>query len=762
MQRAGEDAESLRQALCEEIFMAECGGGIEGKHGGAVAVCGSVVFAASNDKVIDVLDIDTAVFGRYLRRWTLEGHSNKVLCLVTVMGRLLFSGSMDHTIRIWDIGTKECIQNLEGHDGAVSCLALGQDDGEGGSFRSSYVCSGSYDATIRIWNWNEPRKQASRPGTSSSQGIRVVRGRRRSSGPASSGEGHDEELARLPSAGAKGWWECFRVLSGHGCYVHTIAAQGMTLYSGGEDGLIKIWNVNTKHSIGQLEGSRCLYCLSLSDNNSTKQEERRPSQAASPSGYSDPFLYSCGIDTSICAWNLKDVGVLEDGLANKEDAVAFELSPKSDLDNLLKEERLLSRKLSSAMTTEGRTWISGLLADIEGKLKVATEDAAMFQFVRDLQIQGGLLYSGGGENVVRIWNLRNRSCAGQIRDVGGGIHRMKADGNLLALSCYDNCVRVYGTSEYQASFYAECLRREQEFQAEGGALMVFSVDNPVTNASRLLPDVCVRNICCGSQHSLILDNSGYVWAWGSSQKGQTGSGDFEFVYKPSRIACNSSRNMNFKSIAAGSSHSVAVAVSGEVWVFGDNSVGQLGIGTIHEKKAILENKFNMQNQLKKLKNHFIELQDEIKTVKKEENNQRLTELQVLLHSAKRQIAELEHSIFQIEKNAKICAPTQNITLKNRNICAASAGAYHTILLAGELTKILAGLASSPKAFCLQMMVLLLVVGLLPMVSWGMRMRCCYRVPRGDFTILYHLKSILFIPTKIYQFYQSKLPQHLLE
>ena len=173
--------------------------------------------------------------------------------------------------------------------------------------------------------------------------------------------------------------------------------------------------------------------------------------------------------------------------------------------------------------------------------------------------------------------------------------------------------------------YAECLRREQEFQAEGGALMVFSVDNPVTNASRLLPDVCVRNICCGSQHSLILDNSGYVWAWGSSQKGQTGSGDFEFVYKPSRIACNSSRNMNFKSIAAGSSHSVAVAVSGEVWVFGDNSVGQLGIGTIHEKKAILENKFNMQNQLKKLKNHFIELQDEIKTVKKEENNQSIAE-----------------------------------------------------------------------------------------------------------------------------------------
>jgi hypothetical protein len=37
--RAGEDAESVCGALCEEVFSCDCGGGLGGKHGGAVTIC---------------------------------------------------------------------------------------------------------------------------------------------------------------------------------------------------------------------------------------------------------------------------------------------------------------------------------------------------------------------------------------------------------------------------------------------------------------------------------------------------------------------------------------------------------------------------------------------------------------------------------------------------------------------------------------------------------------------------------------------------
>jgi hypothetical protein len=69
----------------------------------------------------------------------LRGHGGPVRTLVHANG-MLFSGSYDKTVRVWDTETLECRATLTGHSGAVRALVSSP----------QYVFSGSDDTTIKV------------------------------------------------------------------------------------------------------------------------------------------------------------------------------------------------------------------------------------------------------------------------------------------------------------------------------------------------------------------------------------------------------------------------------------------------------------------------------------------------------------------------------------------------------------------------------------------------------------------------------------
>ncbi|HET7037421.1 MAG TPA: choice-of-anchor Q domain-containing protein [Thermomicrobiaceae bacterium] len=77
-------------------------------------------------------------------------------------------------------------------------------------------------------------------------------------------------------------------------------------------------------------------------------------------------------------------------------------------------------------------------------------------------------------------------------------------------------------------------------------------------------------------HSLALKNDGTVWAWGENGGGQLGDGTTARPMTPVQVT---GLPTNIVAIAAGGFFSMALDGSGNIWTWGANDVGQLGLGT---------------------------------------------------------------------------------------------------------------------------------------------------------------------------------------
>lgn len=85
-------------------------------------------------------------------------------------------------------------------------------------------------------------------------------------------------------------------------------------------------------------------------------------------------------------------------------------------------------------------------------------------------------------------------------------------------------------------------------------------------------------VSAGSSHVLALAQDGLVWSWGANQEGQLGNGTTSSSPTPTPAVIGNLTKIT--QISAGVRHNLAVRTDGTVWVWGDNSIDELGIGTV--------------------------------------------------------------------------------------------------------------------------------------------------------------------------------------
>ncbi|XP_053891185.1 probable E3 ubiquitin-protein ligase HERC4 isoform X2 [Malaclemys terrapin pileata] len=97
-----------------------------------------------------------------------------------------------------------------------------------------------------------------------------------------------------------------------------------------------------------------------------------------------------------------------------------------------------------------------------------------------------------------------------------------------------------------------------------------------------LSDIQIMQVACGYCHSLALSKGSEVYSWGQNKYGQLGIG-YEFKKQTSPQMIKSLLGIPFAQIAAGGAHSFVLTLSGAIFGWGRNKFGQLGLNDENDR-----------------------------------------------------------------------------------------------------------------------------------------------------------------------------------
>jgi alpha-tubulin suppressor-like RCC1 family protein len=109
-----------------------------------------------------------------------------------------------------------------------------------------------------------------------------------------------------------------------------------------------------------------------------------------------------------------------------------------------------------------------------------------------------------------------------------------------------------------------------------GQLGVPFTNTPFTStATQIGTDTTWKSVSAGRNHLLAIKGNGQLYAWGSNSSGQIGNGSsIGDVVTPFQVPST----LPWITASAGSSFSLGIKANGSLWTWGENGAGQLGFG----------------------------------------------------------------------------------------------------------------------------------------------------------------------------------------
>jgi WD40 repeat protein/DNA-binding SARP family transcriptional activator len=389
------------------------------------------------------------------RMVSTEGHKGPVYAILWASnGRLLATGGLDATVKLWEVNQKppggRLVATLEGHTGFIWRVSFSQD--------SRLIASGSHDGTVKLWE------------TSTGRLLRTFQGHEGAVwGVALSNDG-----AIVASSGSDGTvklWEAatgflLTTLEGHSGIVHDVVftPDARLVASGGQDGLIRLWEVATGYLVSTLQGhTEQIWCLAVSADG----------QLLISGGGQDGIVHLWDLDSGVWLTALEAHASPTSDVAISPDARLF---ASASQDGTLKLWDTPSGKPVTTLQGYARgAW--GLAWGGSGKLLAnGTQDGAInlwdvaqgvpayslhvtlhghtgIVFATALSGDGELLASGGQDDTVRLWQVSDGACLRTVKQAHDGATLslvFSPDARHLITSGQDGLIKLWDVSNGEA------------------------------------------------------------------------------------------------------------------------------------------------------------------------------------------------------------------------------------------------------------------------------------------------------------------------
>ncbi len=384
----------------------------------------------SLDNTVRIWDVATGQ-----QRFVLKGHTGAIFCLtLSSDGKTLVTGSYDNTARIWDVGTGQERTVLKGHTSWISCLTLSSDGktlitGSGAAFHPESTPGPSDDHTARIWDVATGQQRA------------VLKGHR--SGISCLTLSSDGKMVITGSAGntARIWdvatGQQRFVLKGHmgpiSCL--TLSSDGKKIITGSWDNTARIWDVATGQERAVLKGhTGWIECITLSSDGKT--------------------LFTGSSDKTARIW---DVATGQERAVLKGHTFPIScLTLSSDGKTLFTGSGVITSRLSNNLIipsswgdTTVRIW------DVATEQQRATLNASPGYLqisCLTLSSDGKTLFTTGSyDNTARIWDVATGQERAVLKGHTDGINclTLSSDGKMIITGSNDNTARIWDVATGQ-------------------------------------------------------------------------------------------------------------------------------------------------------------------------------------------------------------------------------------------------------------------------------------------------------------------------
>ena len=377
----------------------------------------------------------------------LSGHTGWVVSVAFQPGQaaakteadefpLLATGSRDHTVRLWDAATGQCVKTLGGHSSWVQVVAFSAD--------GRYLASGANDNTIRLWE------------VATGQCVQVFQGHTRKvlwvaftpDGQSLISAGDDQTVKRwrVDTGDCHDSWD----IAINWMLSIALSPDGKTLATGSDGKSVRVWDLNTGSCLQILPYTAFVWALAYSPDGRQLITAAEDGTIRIWDGLSGDCvkilpdhhqrvwlvglgslgqrLVSVGDDLTLRLWDLQTGRCLKSIKAYSNTIYALALAPSRRLLASSHEDNLI------------RFWPlagEGACTPLKAHRKLVTALA--------FNPEGNRLATGSDDHTIQLWDVDTTTCTRTFSGHRGWVTSVAFDPmhSVLASSSHDKSVRLW-------------------------------------------------------------------------------------------------------------------------------------------------------------------------------------------------------------------------------------------------------------------------------------------------------------------------------